>query len=248
MATNQIDSLRSLLSVGVFTLVAILFMACGMFAKTPQTKKTILRSEYTDSREKQYEAPHSDCLAYAKLGITPSENFIDDLISLGKRYLGKPYRYRGAAPWPFDCSGYVRFLFSSFGIKLAGSSASIAQATIPIDDPQPGDLVFFKGRNRKSSRVGHVALIVEVKPNGSIVMMHSTNQNGIVLEHINSNQYFAKRYLGARRIPSLFNYFEQREKGTNTSKKALQKLPPCFIQGTLVPNILLLPTVVSQES
>lgn len=90
--------------------------------------------------------------------------FIDKLINLGRTFLGKPYRYRGPSPWPMDCSGYVSYLYSKFDIKLPRGAAAQSQYTNPIEreDVRPGDLLFFKGRNARSNRIGHVALVVDV--------------------------------------------------------------------------------------
>lgn len=147
--------------------------------------------------------PHPDCEAYAKLDIPPTGDLVEDLIVLGKRYLGKPYRYRGVAPWPFDCSGYLCYLFGCFDIQLPRTSADMAVYTERIDQPQPGDLLFFKGRNRRSRRVGHVALVIKVEGN-SITMMHSTTSRGIIIEKLENSGYFSSRFLWAGRIPALY--------------------------------------------
>lgn len=153
--------------------------------------------------------PNPESLCYTKFNVDPSGDWLQDIVALGKRYIGKPYRYRGPG-YTFDCSGYMRFLFNSIGIKLAASSSDIASTTKPIKQPAPGDLLFFKGRNSRSRRVGHVALLVAIKPNGDYVMLHSTNSGGVVMETMNRNRYFSKRYVGAGRIPALTKDFEAR--------------------------------------
>lgn len=161
-----------------------------------------------------------DCRAYSLHEIMPSGDLVQDLITLGKKFLGKPYRYRGPSPWAMDCSGYVRYLFSCFGIHLSGSSADLAKVAKTVHAPRPGDLLFFKGSNRRSSRIGHVALVVKV--NGSrITMMHSTNSRGIVQEDLHSNAYFSSRYVRAGRVPHLERvyaalYKEADEKATES--------------------------------
>ncbi|ETA27257.1 hydrolase Nlp/P60 [Porphyromonas gingivalis SJD2] len=128
--------------------------------------------------------------------------FIDKLINLGRTFLGKPYRYRGPSPWPMDCSGYVSYLYSKFDIKLPRGAAAQSQYTNPIEreDVRPGDLLFFKGRNARSNRIGHVALVVSVDED-DITMMHSRNSRGIVIEKLNRSAYFSRRLVSYGRIP-----------------------------------------------
>ncbi len=129
---------------------------------------------------------------------------IDKLINLGRTFLGKPYRYRGPSPWPMDCSGYVSYLYSKFDIKLPRNAAAQRQYTTPIkrDEVRPGDLLFFKGRNAKSSRVGHVALVIAVDGD-DITMMHSSNSRGIVIEKLSRSAYFSRRLVSFGRVPDL---------------------------------------------
>ena len=42
---------------------------------------------------------------------------VDSVISLGATYLGKPYRYKGDAPWSLDCSGFISYIYSEFVVK-----------------------------------------------------------------------------------------------------------------------------------
>lgn len=123
-------------------------------------------------------------------------------IRYGERLLGKRYRTRGIAPWPLDCSGYISYIYSLVGVRLPRSSAEQGVHTIRTDNPQPGDLVFFRGRNAKSSRVGHVALVVE-NNDGDLVIMHSTNSRGIIKHRLRDDAYFRSRMLYAGRIPAL---------------------------------------------
>ncbi|KXB34616.1 NlpC/P60 family protein [Bacteroidales bacterium KA00251] len=244
MKIPQNTLLRKIGFIAFLSFVFCLVNGCGLRAVTLTAEDFRLSDEVAVYNEKGNFLPHPDCLAYTKLAVKPTEDFIQDLIKLGKRYLGKPYRYRGASPWPFDCSGYMRFLFGSFGVKLPGSSAAISQATIPVKQPVPGDLVFFKGRNRKSNRVGHVALVVEVKSNGGIVMLHSTNQRGVVIEEVDKNYYFSSRFLDVRRIPKLDSQLDSSKK---EKEDGMEIQPPRFVHGTLVPEILQVPSVISLQ-
>lgn len=129
---------------------------------------------------------------------------VEQIIAQGKTLLGKPYRYRGACNWPLDCSGFVSFIYGSFNIKLPRSSAEQHRYTLPLKraEAQPGDLIFFKGRNARGKRVGHVAMIIAVEED-DIVMMHSSCAKGIVVERLKGNCYYERRFVGIGRVAQL---------------------------------------------
>jgi cell wall-associated NlpC family hydrolase len=75
---------------------------------------------------------------------------------LALKMVGKPYRYGGAAPSGFDCSGLVYFSYRQAGVELPHStdrqretSRSIHRASV-----RRGDLVFFDLEGKKNSHVG----------------------------------------------------------------------------------------------
>lgn len=138
------------------------------------------------------------------INIVKSETahtFTDSLIIIGKTYLGLPYRTTTRAPWPLDCSGYVSMLFGNFGVSLPRSSGAIANVTqtISMKEAKPGDLIFFKGRDARKNRVGHVALIIEVSEN-SLKMMHSTVHKGIIIETYPDPYYYTRRFVKIGRV------------------------------------------------
>jgi len=67
------------------------------------------------------------------------------ILQVAAKYVGSPYVFGGETPAGFDCSGYVRFIFSQFGLDLPHSV--IAQSRLGIivkpEDAQPGDLVIL---------------------------------------------------------------------------------------------------------
>jgi cell wall-associated NlpC family hydrolase len=74
--------------------------------------------------------------------------------------LGKPYRYAGVGPDAFDCSGLTMMAWAQGGVSMAhGSQAQyMAFPKVPVDQLQPGDLVFF-GDSGPTNH--HVAIVVE---------------------------------------------------------------------------------------
>lgn len=127
--------------------------------------------------------------------------YLDDMLSLARDYLGLRYRRGGKTPKGFDCSGFTGYIFSQFGIKLNASSSAQYQQGEPVADGElrPGDLVFFSGRAGGRSRVGHVGLVTEVAADGTFRFIHSSNSHGIVVTN-STAPYYSRRYIGARRV------------------------------------------------
>jgi cell wall-associated NlpC family hydrolase len=125
----------------------------------------------------------------------------DSVISICKQSLGLPYKYGGNSPVTgFDCSHFVAHAFGQLGVALSCSSLGMSQqgTEICLEEVQKGDLMFFKGRNINSTRVGHVALVIDVQP-GSIKIIHSTHR-GVVIDEYTTMAYYKQRFLMARRI------------------------------------------------
>ncbi|MBI2257958.1 MAG: C40 family peptidase [Flavobacteriia bacterium] len=130
-----------------------------------------------------------------------NSNQVDVLITYAKKYLGTPYRSAGTTPSGFDCSGFISFVFSNFGIPLVHSSYGMAEfgETVKLADIRPGDLMFFKGRNVNSSRIGHVAMVVDVKEDG-IYFIHSSSSNGVIINNFKTSKYYIARYVTTKRL------------------------------------------------
>lgn len=124
---------------------------------------------------------------------------IDSVISFGKNYIGKPYRFRTDGTM-LDCSGFIGHIFNAYEIELPRTSAAISKETekISLDEVEKGDLLFFKGRNTSSNAVGHVSLVVKADVE-SVQMMHSCNR-GIIIDDYDAMNYYKKRLLHVGRL------------------------------------------------
>ena len=65
------------------------------------------------------------------------------VVEIARRYLGTPYRWAGASPAGFDCSGFVMYVYSRIGIQLPHSSWMLWGVGKPIarKDLRPGDIL-----------------------------------------------------------------------------------------------------------
>jgi cell wall-associated NlpC family hydrolase len=113
----------------------------------------------------------------------------DKAVRIALRYLGTPYRWGGASPAGFDCSGFVMYVFSKVGISLPHNAAAQYGVGSPVSrsDLQPGDLVFFDG-------LGHVGIYI-----GGNEFVHAPH-TGDVVRVSSMSGWYASSYVGARRI------------------------------------------------
>jgi len=106
-----------------------------------------------------------------------------------------PYRYGGNTPeGGFDCSGLVSYVFTqalpTAARRLPRSTAVWAAVTVPVDQPQRGDLVFFN----TGAPFSHMGIYV-----GDDEFVHAPSTGGEVRKDSLQSRYFAARYQGARR-------------------------------------------------
>ncbi|MDP2173211.1 MAG: CapA family protein [Candidatus Cloacimonadaceae bacterium] len=135
--------------------------------------------------------------------IQSAEDLVQSLIDAGKRYLGNSYKFKNPLGDKMDCSGYLSYLFSLHDISLPNSSGAIGKSVdkINLASVQKGDLLFFKGRNRSSSAVGHVSMVIET--NGSDLKMIHSCQRGVLIDDYPRMKYYRDRFLYAGRVPDL---------------------------------------------
>jgi cell wall-associated NlpC family hydrolase len=125
---------------------------------------------------------------------------VKDLLNFARKHLHIRYRGGGTSTKGFDCSGFVRHCFSKVGVRLPHSSAAqiYEGVEVALSNARPGDLIFFKGSNSKSHRVGHVGLVVEAA-NGYVKFIHSAWKGGVRYDLLQAS-YYQRRFVGIRRV------------------------------------------------
>ncbi len=123
----------------------------------------------------------------------------DQVIDFAKTFLGVPYVYGGASPTGFDCSGFIQYVFKEFGYSIARTAGdqSLFGFDVTLSEVQPGDLLYFKGRNIKSTAIGHVGMVTAVK-DGKIEFIHSAGKS-VRMDVFNNSSYYVPRFIKARR-------------------------------------------------
>lgn len=122
---------------------------------------------------------------------TPAELMIDSATSM----IGQPYRYGGAAPGGFDCSGLVFYAAANAGIRIPRTAAEQLQFGMAVAraDLQAGDLIFM----HLSSKELHVAIALDRQ-----LFVHAPSSGGRVrVDSLLAGPY-AKGFVAARRVVS----------------------------------------------
>ena len=96
--------------------------------------------------------PDSEYVGKYPEGYEVPREYLDDetfaaILSEAEKYIGYPYVWGGSSPaTSFDCSGYVSWVINHSGWNVGRLGAQgLYNICTPTSNPQPGDLVFFKG-------------------------------------------------------------------------------------------------------
>lgn len=116
------------------------------------------------------------------------------ILSKAQSYLGTPYVYGGASPSGFDCSGFVYYVYGTFGISVGRTPAAQASAGSQVDKAslQVGDIVLFAGTG--GSGITHAGIYA-----GNGQFIHSPNSRSTVsYSDLNSGYWSEHFYCGIR--------------------------------------------------
>jgi cell wall-associated NlpC family hydrolase len=119
------------------------------------------------------------------LANPPYPNFdLNQVAAVAKKYQGVPYRYGGADPSGFDCSGFTMYVYAQFGVALPHSSSRQGSGgtAIAASAALPGDLVILDGG-------GHVGIYL----GGNMMIDSGTPGTVVSIRAIySSNRYFVR--------------------------------------------------------
>ena len=140
--------------------------------------------------------PHSDRPTAGRLAVVPRERGSirgilgrDDLLALARKYIGVPYKFGGASPAGFDCSGYTYFVYGRAGFKIPHGAGPQYSLLRKVKQPNPGDLVFFR---TYTPNVSHVGIYV-----GDNQFLHSPRTGRTVSYATLTSSYWRSRFAGA---------------------------------------------------
>ncbi len=114
---------------------------------------------------------------------------VEDAIKM----LGQPYRWGGAAPGGFDCSGLVEFSANGAGIRLPRTAHEQLRAGefVAREQVRAGDLVFMHLAHKEL----HVGIAIDQKR-----FIHAPSSGGYVRIDSLSAAPYSQGFAAARRI------------------------------------------------
>ena len=138
--------------------------------------------------------PIHDFSLLASKSVKPATATHAKVIKIARTLLGTPYLYGGMTPNGFDCSGFIYYVYrKGAGIALPRVTHRQIEAGKPvaISALRIADIVYFKiGRTTY-----HTGIYI-----GKGKFIHAPSSRGNVnIQQLTTN-YWATRYLGARRI------------------------------------------------
>ena len=132
-------------------------------------------------------------------GYEVPREYLDDetfaaILSEAEKYIGYPYVWGGSSPaTSFDCSGYVSWVINHSGWNVGRLGAQgLDNICTPTSNPQPGDLVFFKG-TYDTPGVSHCGIYV-----GDNKMLHCGDPIGYA--NLNTS-YWQSHFYAYGRLP-----------------------------------------------
>lgn len=136
----------------------------------------------------------------------------EDVADIARQHIGIRYRSGGASPKSgFDCSGFVYWVFSKYGVTVPRDSVRQSRAGHAVDreDLLPGDIIIFRIANTPNGR--HSAIYL-----GDGRFIHSPSAGSSVRIEKLSASYWNRHYLTARRV---------------------LEAPPCDLDLSLIPDV-----------
>ena len=140
---------------------------------------------------------------YLRYGYTDSIQFIRDQLALSAYPYERvvSYKWGGTTQEGWDCSGFIKYLYSMFNIALPRTAHEMALLGINVNFNQllPGDLLFFGSTNG----VTHVAMVYANPIDCTKKIIHCSTSSGVVINSFEDSDwknYWSKRYLFSKRI------------------------------------------------
>ena len=132
----------------------------------------------------------ADVLAWAARYSTPAPGTaVATAISFALAQLGKPYQWGAAGPNAYDCSGLVYAAYAAAGVRIARTTFQwyLDGPQVPLNQIEPGDLLFSAGLDGTPTNPGHVVMylgggqIIQAPQTGQDVQIDPLDLAGVVV-------------------------------------------------------------------
>ena len=124
----------------------------------------------------------------ARYGTAAESRPAAEAISFAEAQIGKPYIWGGTGPAGFDCSGLVYEAYLHAGITIARTTYQWRQdgPQVPLNQLEPGDLLFSAGSDGTPANPGHVVMylgggrVIQAPQTGELVQIDPLSLSGVV--------------------------------------------------------------------
>ncbi|WP_139892134.1 LysM peptidoglycan-binding domain-containing protein [Bacillus sp. D386] len=121
-----------------------------------------------------------------------NSTFTSRLINESKKVIGTKYVFGGTSTSGFDCSGFIYYVFNKAGYDINRySAAGYYDRSYYVDNPKPGDLVFFENTYKKG--ISHLGIYI-----GNNQFINADN-SGVRIVSL-SNSYYKKHFSSFKRF------------------------------------------------
>jgi cell wall-associated NlpC family hydrolase len=183
-----------LLAFGLRLLVGLVVLALVVVLVVVQTAAGLLWGGRPVGRSaSRFDVPASQPISAPRSEPTPvPRSDLGGVVQIARSWLGVPHVFGGRSRSGVDCSCLVQNVYAAAGIRLPRVAVDQFNATQPVADPQPGDLVFFA--NTYQPGVSHVGIYIG---NGQQINA-PTPGTSVAVEPVFTG-YWGAHFVGARR-------------------------------------------------
>ena len=132
------------------------------------------------------------CSTQQSASRSPSASIGGQAADVALQQVGVPYRYGGATPKGFDCSGLVQYSYSRVGKSVPRTTKALWKSAQPVSQYQmrAGDLLFFK----IAGKMSHVGMYI-----GDDRFVHAPSTGKVVSVASLRSDYYRKAFIRAGR-------------------------------------------------
>lgn len=119
-----------------------------------------------------------------------------EVVQVAQKYKGAKYKWGGASPKGFDCSGFTWYVYqkaTGMDITRGVDEQWEFGRSVGRGEWQPGDIVFFE--NTFERGLSHNGIYIS----GSKFIHAENEQTGVIISSLDS-EYYSQHYAGARRL------------------------------------------------
>ncbi len=122
----------------------------------------------------------------------PPGSLGEDAVRIALGQVGTPYRYGGASPNGFDCSGLVHYSYLKAGKSVPRTTSQLWGATATVDrrNMRAGDLLFFN----IDGKMSHVGLYI-----GGSRFVHAPSSGKTVSVESLDSEFYRRAFIRAGR-------------------------------------------------